>query len=124
MLPAGTSIAGRDLHPRIQCALQGVATTETICAASEFCLLTMLGIVINPAITITRFGILLPRKTPFRALFVGLSVSHFIFTGRVLKILVDYFYKAATFACLRTSINIQIGQRKVLLATVDISVGR
>ena len=24
MLPAGTSIAGRDLHPRIQCALQGV----------------------------------------------------------------------------------------------------
>ena len=24
MLPAGTNVAGRDLHPRIQCAFQGV----------------------------------------------------------------------------------------------------
>ena len=45
----------------------------------------MLGIVINPAITITRFGILLSRKTSLRALFVVLFVLHIIFTGRALS---------------------------------------
>ena len=28
MLPAGTNVAGRDLHPRIQCAFQGVHNNE------------------------------------------------------------------------------------------------